>query len=83
MNELFERDLIHILSVCKDWRQGYAKPEQSLEVIQRIAANGMGMWACRFCKEVFSNKVAKESDYFGDKCLSCATRAELVRKCNA
>ena len=78
MKELLERDLVCILSICKDWQQGYTKSEQALESIQRIAANGMGMWICRFCKEVFSNKSAKESDYFGDKCLDCVAKAEYA-----
>ncbi len=78
MQELLERDLARILSICKDYREGYAKPEQALEQIQRIAAEGLGLWTCRFCKEVFSSKVPKQSDYFGDKCLACAARAELA-----
>ncbi len=82
MKELLERDITHILSICKDYRDGYAKPEQALDSIQTIAANALELWVCRFCKQVFNSKTSKESDYFGDKCLPCAARAELAKLTN-
>lgn len=71
-------DLITILSMCRDYHEGYAKAEQVLWEIQKIACSNLNLWTCRFCKKVFHVGIAKESDYFGDKCLSCAARAELV-----
>ncbi len=79
MQELYERDLIRILSICQDYRQAYTKSEQALERIQEIAANGIGLWMCRFCKGVFNAKIPKQSNYFGEVCLSCAAKAELIR----
>lgn len=77
-----EKKMSDIISTARDMQDGFAKLEQGCKRIIRLAEEVRGRWQCRFCKKWFPNSVAKESDYFGDKCLSCSARAELVAKCN-
>ena len=37
-------------------------------------------WQCRFCKGWFPGTESKETDRFGQKCLPCSVRTNLVGK---